>query len=203
MKRQFVFYLFLVFAYVWGCVYVARGSSWQCYFPINVGNKWLYVMNKEGSSGCCHRKIEVIGKQKVNGVDCFVLVHTNYGRVIGREYIYTNKGGIFVYYRIMGNNGRFYKPPLPIFKFPLKVGSKWKQNPAGRGFNFEAVGEEDVKVPAGTFYAVKIKMSGISCNGAYIEILKWYAEDVGMVMEECFTPQGHIISKLEEYKIVE
>ncbi len=78
-------------------------------------------------------------------------------------------------------------PARPLLKLPPKAGQTWSWTPADSAFDLKItskwIGEETIKVPAGTFKAWKLQTV---TTGEEFEVtsLTWYAPGVGVVRNE-------------------
>jgi len=79
-----------------------------------------------------------------------------------------------------------HEPPRQVLKNPLVAGEKWRWS--GKTISQtdvtesnEVVGLETVKVPAGTFRAMKVVSRVQEADSAVVTKTYWYAEGVGLV----------------------
>ncbi|OFX28398.1 MAG: hypothetical protein A2Z07_12750 [Armatimonadetes bacterium RBG_16_67_12] len=78
-------------------------------------------------------------------------------------------------------------PPRPALKLPPRTGQTWSWSPADSAFELKItekwVGEETIKVKAGTFKAWKLQ-TVTTGEDSEITGLTWYALGVGVVRTE-------------------
>jgi hypothetical protein len=80
-----------------------------------------------------------------------------------------------------------HSPPLVLLKLPFKAGDSWAYDSPGAGGlaaikgTRTVVGVEQIKVPAGTFEAVKVNTEYTLNAGARHVVATWYAPNVGLV----------------------
>jgi hypothetical protein len=94
-----------------------------------------------------------------------------------------------------------YSEPLPRIKFPIEEGMKW--NWKGKEYDEDAVHTldvnsriekvEKVKVPAGTFDAIKLITSVKSTKGTKSDVTEWYVKDIGLVKMVAVVEGGGVI----------
>jgi hypothetical protein len=78
-------------------------------------------------------------------------------------------------------------PPIVRLKAPFKAGDSWAYDSPGGGgtptikATCTVAGVEQIKVPAGTFEAVKVNVEYALKDGARRVLVDWYAPNVGLV----------------------
>ncbi len=79
------------------------------------------------------------------------------------------------------------KPPRPILKFPPRAGQTWTWSPQDSAFELKItdkwIGEETIKVPAGTYRAWKLQSVMVG-EDSEMTTVTWYAPGIGMVRTE-------------------
>ena len=203
------------------------------YFPLSQGDTWYYSGTISGSgipSASFTDAATLAGSKTLNGVSVAILSESNAGNA-GPEETYFTKGttGIFNY----GNNDAqdFLTPqivPYQEIKFPLKIGSGFKQinksiswpddiDGDGRSESANAVatvntaGLETVVVTAGTFancvkvvavLNVTITLSGDGSQRTVTETdTYWYAPGIGLVKRSnviAVPGQGNVYSETDQ-----
>ncbi len=167
------------------------------YFPLEIGNKWVYTLETYGEKRPDNVFI-VTGKEKFDGVECIKVEQSE--EIDGKlepEYIsFYTKDEKGVYLHRWGDITKetkkiwwieVYKPPLMILSYPLKNLKRWEwrdkkavRNPdKGKIFTFDVVGEEEVEIPAGKFKAYIVKRE-LNMYFPFWEIYA-YSPDVGLV----------------------
>lgn len=127
-----------------------------------------------------------------------------------RQKLLINESGVFVketYQKIkvllvLSSEGTFtYSDPLPRIKFPVESGKTW--NWKGKEYDDEDVHTldlnsriekvENIKVPAGTFEAIKMFTAVTSSRGTKSKVTEWYAKDIGLIKMIADVEGGGII----------
>lgn len=171
------------------------------YYPLAVGNKWLYVDEKGNEI-----KFEIIDKITIEGkdVESYVLEKTNSAEglenVVSYSYIGKRSDGIDQYGSNVApgsSDTLVFEPSLPLYSFPLIPGKSWRVEFTGRlpeGYfigqgtaEYEVISEEkSMTVPAGTFHNVfRVRetfawnLIGQSLDQTVAD--KWLAPDVGII----------------------
>lgn len=129
---------------------------------------------------------------------------------IYRQKLLINNDGVFVketYQNItlmlvLSKEGKLtYNEPLPRIKFPFNSGNNW--NWKGKEFDEEDTylldlnarieNIEKVKVPAGTFDAIKLVTNVKSTKGTKSFVTEWYAKDIGLIKMVAVVEGGGVI----------
>jgi len=151
------------------------------YYPLAVGNKWVYEQDGREVSEEVTKVAEKDGETRVT------TIHSS-GPGNHWEMEYVVKDGAVYQSRAAGFA---FDPPVRHAALDLKAGAKWTSTtPPVKGVlamsGEMAVGEaEEVKVPAGTFTAVPVVYAVTEESGQKLNKPKvytyWYAEGVGLV----------------------
>jgi hypothetical protein len=143
------------------------------YYPTTVGTTWVYEDPNGQEETLTISAVETKADAKVvtverPGAD---------GAVVWEKMAVSETGLV----RIEGLGGKL-DPPLVMLQGPFKVGNKFEIKTAGlKGVN-EIGAFESVKVPAGTFDAVRVESDYALGGGpARIQDTFWYAPGVGLV----------------------
>ena len=162
------------------------------YFPLVVESEWTYATDLEGGEMI----FEVPKTEKVEDVDHAVLtlsvLKTIDGvrrpAVIQREWLRRADGGdLLCPRRVVGGQEIHLYPPQPHLKAGLAPGMTWtwegslEHGKAKATYTVEA--EETVKVPAGEFKALRLRVETTAEKGKG-RVTRWLARGVGMVKEE-------------------
>jgi hypothetical protein len=73
-------------------------------------------------------------------------------------------------------NGKTLDRPVPLFKTPAKVGTKWDAG-GDSPVSYEIVKEEDIEVPAGKYKALRVEAT----YEGKVQTVLWFAPSVGLV----------------------
>lgn len=153
------------------------------YFPLRVGDSWRYRMTDNDAE----YTVKVLSAEKQADGATVYLLEKQAGVVI-RDWYSKTIGWVFLHREAYeGQEGLDvkYQPPRQYLKNPIVAGDKW--NWKGKSIaqtdveeHNEVVGPEVVKVPAGTFRAIKV-LSRVSDGEAVMTKTYWYADSVGLV----------------------
>lgn len=188
---------------------VANGATAD-YFPLAVGNTWVYKVN----SGI-EFTLKVVGKEVAGGRDCFVIEGYKGDKLSYREHRARVKGkdlGVDVFCAATDKIFEF-SPPRILLQSPLVKGLRWfetskvdLQGNAGKGvlaysIEAEVVAEENLEVPAGKFRCYKIKVNETN-DGISFTSFWWYSSGVGWVKKQYLSSGAGVeeIYELERYK---
>ena len=144
------------------------------YFPTQVGTKWVYDAKHEAD--VCG-KIVTASEEK-DGRFLVTVKATNVDFVddetVSIAQYSVSKDGVFVVADFLENkeNEKRYDPPHCLLKLPHKDGNSW-ENKLYNKTVYVAKKVETVKVPAGTFEAIRVEVDA--------DLVTWYAPGVGIV----------------------
>ena len=147
------------------------------YFPTRVGTKWVYDKTFGGAPWEGYAKVITESEEK-NGRYLVTVKTTSVDFVdtdattIGRFEV--SRDGFFkVAEGLESEETRLeFDPPRCYLKLPHRVGEKWGANPRDGELPWVAGEVETVKVPAGTFEAIRVDCGKNSF---------WYAPGVGCI----------------------
>lgn len=136
----------------------------KLYFPTTVGAKWVY--ERDGTE-VTHvvTKVESKDDSKLVSVGIVQGEHVVHFRTIR-----VSPEGIWQ----VAHLGWRFTPELVWFKLPIQVGKPQQEG------TFGVIGSEKVKVPAGTFEAVKV-VEEFGPKDAPFRISYWFSTDVGII----------------------
>lgn len=148
------------------------------YFPVTVGTKWVYNEAINGTSQEGYAEV-ITASEKKNNSYIVTVKSTSVNFVDSDEttisqYIISPDGVFSLAWGLESEKTRVdYDPPSCLLKYPFKVGDKWRDE-KDKKEPFRVVKKiETVKVPAGTFEAVRID---VGSNHSL-----WYAPGKGVV----------------------
>jgi hypothetical protein len=155
------------------------GGSGSEYYPLTVGNKWVYKIGDQEAT------VRVAGIERIDKEDCF-RVETEIASGVKVSEVYAKRtDGI---YRVKVKDD-ILKNPVKILPTPAKLDASWKINSALGGqtvtgtMTVKGVAEK-VKTPAGEFVAVLVESSDADIGGMKVQLRFWYAKGVGLVKQE-------------------
>jgi len=147
------------------------------YFPTQVGAEWVY--DDDGA-----KYTFTVTKVERKAGAMLVTVGLSYGKTTQHSYtVEVGKSGI----RETLNFNRKVEPPTPLLKVPFAKGDRWESPMSLDGekradYVITVGGVEEVKVPAGTFKAVRVDKVSTGVDGKTNQtITTWYARGVGPV----------------------
>jgi hypothetical protein len=188
-------------------------------YPLQVGAAWNYKAGDnrftvrvakyekvgEKASGVLAARLEVVVGKKVRayehvGVTPEGVVRYSVGKKVrAYEHVGVTPGGVVRY----SLEGKEAKPPVLFLKLPPKEGETWRVESRVAGQLLKGAfkgGEEEVKVPAGTYKAVTVTSQDLEVNGVKTKVVCYYAEDVGLVKQVQEMAGRKVVIELEKYE---
>ena len=155
-------------------------------FPLVVGATWARVSDDGVTSTS-----RVVGPKTVGTRQCVVIERkaTERGRerVFRTCFLVTAMEVLVLETTTPRGDQTVLNPPRPALKLPPRTGQTWSWSPADSAFELKItekwVGEETIKVKAGTFKAWKLQ-TVTTGEDSEITGLTWYALGVGVVRTE-------------------
>lgn len=158
------------------------------YYPVKEGYRWTYKMST-GAQWIA----TVTGKEKIKGVDCFIIETEVGGQKVQKEWMAkTDEGVQYLKMSSMANGqAQTFNPPVVLIRYPIEQGQEWKLG-SFMGGTLTGVhkGEEEVKVPAGPFTAWKVVMTYAAGEKNSQTRTSWYAKGVGCVKQVMTMQEG-------------
>jgi hypothetical protein len=155
-------------------------------FPLVTGAVWVRK-SEEGIEATTR----VVGPKTVGTTRCIAAERKAVER--GREridrtcFVVTSSEVIVIEITTPRGELAVINPPRPAMKLPPRVGQTWSWSPADSAFELKItskwIGEETVKVPAGTYKAWKLQTITTG-EDSEITSYTWYAPGVGVVRNE-------------------
>jgi len=174
------------------------------FLTLKEGTVWTYLTG--GSEG----KIKVTGREKIGEIETFILTTEIDGAATEKEFVAIDATGIRMLRQASGPSGERvtdYAQPFVRLKLPPVKGDKWEwkgeigKEKATAAFTNE--GEEEVKVPAGTYKAWKVTVM-IEQGAAKQTGANWFAPGVGIVRQVAkFESEGRKHESVIELKSFE
>jgi hypothetical protein len=150
------------------------------FFPLKEGAVWTYV------SGGTQGKVKVTGREKIGETEAWVLTTQMEGEPAQREYLAADASGIRLLRQGTGERVTDYATPMLRLKLPPTRGEAWEWTgeigEAKAVVKFKNEGEDEVKVPAGTYKAWKVSAQ-IEVGSAKHTGVNWFAPGVGIVKQ--------------------
>ncbi len=196
MKRPFLAVLFLAFASLPAPHAPGQEKTLGSpYYPLTIGTQWSYQV------GAVQVTMRVTKHEKIGDVMCGVVESSVDGKVVATEHISSGDTGVFRY----TFNGQKASEPLCILKLPPKKDQTWTfdakiATETVKG-EFKS-GEEEIKVPSGTYKAITAVTTSCELNGNKAEFKYWFVKDVGVVKQTMNLGGREIVSELKEFKLV-
>ncbi len=147
------------------------------YYPLAVGTTWDY------KAGDNKFTLKVTKHEKVGNALCARVGMFVKDKEQSFEHISVTKDGV---YRNTFE-GKEATPPVLFLKLPPKKDETWKVDSKVGGEavkgTFKNNGEEEVKVPAGSYKAWVVASQDLEANGVKMSVTYYFAEKVGMVKQ--------------------
>jgi hypothetical protein len=163
------------------------------YYPLQVGTTWHY------KSGDRKFTIRVVKHEKVGGVLCARLEVVRDGKVVASEHLAVTDEGVYRHSQTASGVGQFDsksgegagkeekpEPPILVLKLPPKKGDSWRVDSKADGKVFRGgfkIDEKEIKVPAGTYQAIRVTSEDLETNGLRSVLTTYFARGVGMVKQ--------------------
>jgi DUF3108-like len=186
---------------VWGINFGDAGL----YYPLKVGNQWVYRTNYAGQymgnilieitkyeSGLFTQESRI----RTNSDQKFI----NFGKVSIQE----NEQGIFLVTSVDSQGiEKNYQPVQLNYASVIKSGITWYWESDDKTMNeiHQVLGEERLTVPAGTFDTMKITVKGKDEKGQTYETQQWLAKNVGLVKGMITNQDTTMVLELDEYHL--
>jgi hypothetical protein len=186
------------------CLQMPAKAFEEDLFPAKLGNTWTF----KGTAGTVplNMTATVTSSTTAKGKTTAVFKWTQNGQVNQTETYSISSTGVVREASGVGG-GSVISPPLPVIKYPMKVGNswKWKGTLKSATQTFDGVADlkvaakETVKTEAGTFSAYKVDLDlTVTSNGKSLTIKNsyWYAAGAGMVKQaiDIPTPDGKTLT---------
>jgi len=150
------------------------------FLTLKEGAVWTYVTG--GSEGL----VKVTGREKIGEVETFILTTEIDNTATEKEYLAIDATGIRMLRQASGDRVTDYAQPFVRLKLPPVKGDKWEwkgelaKEKATASFTNE--GEDEIKVPAGTYKAWKVTVA-IEQGATKQTGTNWFAPGVGIVRQ--------------------
>jgi len=178
-----------------GCIVtgtVGAETQSENYFPLQVGNKWLFRVNAADTE--FQMEYNAVSKETVDGQETIKVESVVNGLTSQTEYYEVTTQGIFTILRNLTVYEFHFNPKQIFLKYPVTIGQSWNQkgnfsDPAQKvSFQYEQqcqyIAMEEVSVPAGTFKAVKLRITLTVTDGSYVEGYRYFSPNVGLIKED-------------------
>jgi hypothetical protein len=194
----------LLLSFVLICSSASRGADEKKttttpYYPLVVGNTWNYKVGENRFSLKVTKMEKVGGTGKDSGVNCARMEMIVNGKPASFEHLAVIGDALVRYSR----EGKLVTPPIPFLKLPPKKGATWEIESKVDGQLVKGKfisGEEEVKVPAGTFKTVTVTGQDIEANGVKVALKYFFAEKVGLVKQVIDYAGEKAIIELEKFE---
>jgi hypothetical protein len=173
-------------------------SPW---YPLRVGTSWQY------KAGDGKFQVRVARHEKVGEAPAARLETVRDGKVVAVEHVGVTADGVYRYDLESSRDDQKlteeYKPPILLLKLPPKKGETFQTDSKASGRSYKGtfkIGEEEVKVPAGTYKAVTVTSQALEVDGLKPTLTVWYAENVGMVKLVLGEGGQKVVLELEKFE---
>jgi hypothetical protein len=167
------------------------------YFPLKVGNKWIYEHKKKGGilepdkELSSIKTMEVVGESKSQDITLYEVKVTENNATLTFYYFWDEDG-----LKLARNQDHPYRHTVLMMKLNPAINDTWNET-GPRSPKSTVVGEEEVAVPAGTFSCICVEYQySVSSTAKHTA---WYAKGVGVISQHHKNPaQG-----LDEWQLIE
>jgi tetratricopeptide (TPR) repeat protein/tRNA A-37 threonylcarbamoyl transferase component Bud32 len=173
------------------------------YFPLAVGAKWVYAQQRtdDPKTELPDVVIEVVAREKVNGIECFKLEQSSGKDTRSSEHLVVRYNGI---YRV-ATNGKPLTIPYRLFALPATPDTSWEQEtPTDEpDVNLLTRNVAEIELPAGKYRDVRLVREDTKGDSPVLIRQVWYAEKVGPVKFESAMPgkaKGTTVLILKSYQ---
>jgi hypothetical protein len=163
------------------------------YYPLQVGNSWTYRVGN-GSFTMKVTKHEKVDNSLTARVD---LIRD--GKTEDFENIIVKPDGL---YRLNVGNVKA-EPAVRFLKLPPKKGETWMIEGKAGGMALKGtfkIGEEEIKVPAGTFKTITATCDDLDVGGMKFSVTYYFAEGTGIVKQVVESAGQKLIYDLEKFE---
>ena len=166
----------------------ASGMAWRYNMTEEVGKGLSVPDMKPDADGKIRLSVlyRVEGTENVDGKELLKFDMHRAGLITNSDLLSVDEHGITCWARI-NVDGEFVKfnPPQTMIAMPLKQGANWNFDGWAGDLkvhqHYEVTGEEDIKVPAGEFRAVRIH--GEQTSPSPMTIDRWFLAGTGIVKD--------------------
>jgi hypothetical protein len=171
------------------------------YFPLRVGTTWHY------KSADSKFLVRVAAHEKVGDGLAARLETVKDGKVIATEHLRVTAEGV-VRLDVSFSDGdkkvtEVPKPAILVLRLPPKKGDAFSVNSTVNEKVYKGtfkIGEDEVKVPAGTYKAILVSGQDVEVEGVKPTMRAWYAENVGLVKQEVTAAGTKTEFELEKFE---
>lgn len=206
LKKKYLIFLLLF-------IFIPISQAFAAdYFPLKVGNKWVYKIDDATDMTSIVSGVEDIAGLKYSTVETSIA-----GKITQKEYYSKQANNVISLKSIRYEEIKVevtYEPPKIWIKYPLYPGRIWlekikeniKKSSGDRDMKeisrtVKVLAEEIITVPAGTFKCFKIGITQDSKGGKNSFFL-WYADRVGIIKQESdLLGSGSAVFELKEYDL--
>jgi hypothetical protein len=166
------------------------------YYPLKPGTKWHYRVTTNGRTGTFTNQISKI--EKIDDLPLARLEAIVNDKVVASEHLRSDDKGVYRH----RFNGLESKPAIQLLRYPVKDGDTWETDfviGTEKGKAVTVVGKEEVKVPAGTYQTVRVRVDTDS-GGQKISTTYWFADGIGFVKQAIDLGGRKTVLELEKYE---
>jgi hypothetical protein len=167
------------------------------WFPLAVGTTWHY------RSGDSKFQIRVAAHEKVGADMAAKLETVRDGKVIATEHVRVTADGVRRLDVAYGGIKEDIQPPILLLPLPPKKGDAFNVDSKINNRVYKGtfkIGEDEVKVPAGTYKALMVVGQDLEVEGVKPSMTTWYAENVGMVKQRISVGETKREFELEKFE---
>lgn len=172
-------------------------TATEPYYPLAEGNQWDYEVHANGNVSEISNS--VAKKEVIDGETLYRIDTSVGGNVSASEHLRHAQAGL---YRDRFN-GLEFSPPIILLKNPPTPGETWETETKVGDQVFKVkcvIGDyENIKVPAGTFKALKLNVSTTVGPDTFVSDY-WFAPETGIVQQGLDLAGTKAMLKLKKFK---
>lgn len=168
------------------------------YFPLREGFKWHYQVESSDGKKDHPLMMQIAKIEQIDGLMLARLETTRSGSVVNSEHLKSTAKGLFRH----RYNGTEVSPPMPLLRFPVKVGDSWEGDHRHGSEPLKVrcqISAEEVEVPAGKFKSIVLRLEATLQDGSLVTTY-WFAEGVGMVKQAVSFGPNSMVVLLERFE---
>jgi hypothetical protein len=194
MKRAVVGSVFLITSSFAVAAPLPKGGP-APYTATHLGDRWVYELTLPNQPP--REIVEVVTAIEAQGGLVVTVSRETNGKLAPIGKLLASEKGLFR----LAHGGSEFNPPLCLLPLPFKPGTTWEtvhalpQGPERP--TWEVDGEVDLRVPAGSFKAVKVLATPKGGPGP--RRMLWYAPGVGLVRSESVQGEARTLFELKSF----
>lgn len=165
------------------CLLITPLLSAQDYYPLAVGNEWVYVFMK-GKGSEKTKKITVKEYDKETGAYLLsTIFKLGAATPIMSQEVVEKRGKYILHLGDRGGlfgTGDWDYETYPLLELPFKIGKKWEHGDENHKHNYEVINKIDLRINGQIYKDVYVVRH---INQDRVATLEYYAPNIGMIKE--------------------